>query len=220
MATFFGIKPLPAGLVLGIDFANPASYSGSGSTIYDLSGKGNNASIVGTLSYSTDFGGILITPGTSGNYVGSFGPDLSSTSNTVIVGSRYAPGATQGGRVLSSGVNNWLLGHHGSNTTNCGDYYAEGWVNNPASGGGGTDWHIYTATGNIDTDSWGVYKDNSLIAENGSGSAGPNKFELGRWRTNSEYSNAQISFVLAWDRVLSADERTQVFNMYSDRFTV
>mgnify|MGYP000621350091 FL=1 len=39
------------GLVLCLDAANPRSYPGSGTTWFDLSGNGNDASLTGTYSY-------------------------------------------------------------------------------------------------------------------------------------------------------------------------
>ena len=218
MATFSGTKALPNGLVLALDAANPASYPGTGTIFYDLSGKKNNGTFNGSVSYSSDNYGILTTPGSSGTYISIPGPNLSTTNHTIIGATRYAPGWTGGGRIISSYSNNFLLGHHGSNQSNCGDYYTEGWVNNPSSGGGGNDWHIYTAKGDYSGDTWTVLRDNGQLASNNSGSQGPNGFELGRWRSNSEYSQAHISFLFAWDRVLSNAEITQVYNSMKYRF--
>lgn len=47
------------GLVLNLDSGDPLSYAGSGSTWTDLSGKGNNGSIVSPKSYSTSNGGYF-----------------------------------------------------------------------------------------------------------------------------------------------------------------
>jgi hypothetical protein len=47
------------GLVLWLDAGNTNSYSGSGSTWYDLSGNGNHMTITGTPTYSTSNGGYL-----------------------------------------------------------------------------------------------------------------------------------------------------------------
>lgn len=45
----FSVSPIVTdGLVLNLDASNPASYSGSGSTWYDISGNGKNFSIRGT----------------------------------------------------------------------------------------------------------------------------------------------------------------------------
>lgn len=44
-------KIVMSGLVVCLDAANPRSYSGSGTTVTDLSGNGNNATINGSVSY-------------------------------------------------------------------------------------------------------------------------------------------------------------------------
>jgi len=53
------------------DFGNNSSYSGSGSTVTDLSGNGNNGTLVNTsnISYSSNDGGhIVLNPSASSNY--------------------------------------------------------------------------------------------------------------------------------------------------------
>ena len=47
------------GLVLYLDAANTKSYPGSGTTWYDLSGNGNNATLVNGPTFSTSRGGIF-----------------------------------------------------------------------------------------------------------------------------------------------------------------
>jgi hypothetical protein len=42
-----------SGLVLSLDAGNPSSYSGSGTTWFDLSGNGNNGTLVNSPSYTT-----------------------------------------------------------------------------------------------------------------------------------------------------------------------
>jgi hypothetical protein len=42
-----------SGLVLNLDAGNPASYPGSGTTWFDLSGNGNNGTLVNSPSYTT-----------------------------------------------------------------------------------------------------------------------------------------------------------------------
>lgn len=47
-------------LVFNYDFANSSSYSGSGTTVYDISGKGKNATLSSSLvSYVSNSGGAL-----------------------------------------------------------------------------------------------------------------------------------------------------------------
>jgi hypothetical protein len=48
------------GLVLHLDAANPKSYPGSGTTWNDLSGFGNNGTLVNGVGYSTDNKGAMV----------------------------------------------------------------------------------------------------------------------------------------------------------------
>jgi hypothetical protein len=51
------------GLVLNLDAGNPASYPGTGTTWTDLSGNGNNGTLVNGVGYSSDNGGSLVFDG-------------------------------------------------------------------------------------------------------------------------------------------------------------
>lgn len=53
------------GLVLYLDAANPRSYPGSGPTWTDLSGQGNNFTMIGNLTYSS---GSFISTASTANY--------------------------------------------------------------------------------------------------------------------------------------------------------
>jgi hypothetical protein len=52
-------------LVLNFDFGNPACYSGTGNTAYDLSGFGHTASLVNGAVYSSLYGGSIFCDGTN-----------------------------------------------------------------------------------------------------------------------------------------------------------
>ena len=51
------------GLKLWLDASNPASYSGSGTTWFDLSGNNNNGTLINGVSYSTTNGGVMVLDG-------------------------------------------------------------------------------------------------------------------------------------------------------------
>jgi hypothetical protein len=51
------------GLVLYLDAANPASYSGTGTTWADLSGFGNSGTLVDGPSYDHSNGGTIVFDG-------------------------------------------------------------------------------------------------------------------------------------------------------------
>jgi hypothetical protein len=61
-----------AGLVLDLDAGNSASYAGTGTTWTDLSGRGNNGTLVGGVTYNSSNQGYLVFNG-NGSYVGSGG---------------------------------------------------------------------------------------------------------------------------------------------------
>ena len=51
------------GLQLYLDASNPASYPGSGTTWYDLSGNSNNGTMIGGVTQGSDNGGVMIFDG-------------------------------------------------------------------------------------------------------------------------------------------------------------
>jgi hypothetical protein len=53
------------GLVVDLDFSNSASYPGSGTTVYDISGQSNNAALTNSPSYSTDASGSISLNGSN-----------------------------------------------------------------------------------------------------------------------------------------------------------
>ena len=66
------------GLVLYFDASNSISYPGSGTTWYDLSGNGNNATLYNGVGYSSSNGGSLVFDGIN-DYADFFAPNISST---------------------------------------------------------------------------------------------------------------------------------------------
>jgi hypothetical protein len=77
---------------------------------------------------------------------------------------------------------------------------------------------MFTATGNVSTDTWATYANETLLASNSNGSQGPNG-----WNLNNQYgqnSTCQIANLLVWNRVLTTVEISQVFNAYRGRFGI
>jgi len=216
MATIGGANIIRNGLVLAWDIANANSYPGSGNTVFDLSGNGNNGTITGGVTYNAaTVKGVLTTNGTTG-YISSTTPNLASTNYTVMGAARYN-GATRA-RMINAYGNNWLLGHWSNGVAN---YFAEGWVSSAVSSQGGSDtlWRIYTGTGNIGGDSYSFYINNILTnGPNNAGSAGPNGITVGRQTNGTEYSTGDFSFVLVYNRVLSDQEISQNYNATKSRF--
>jgi hypothetical protein len=201
------------GLVLYLDAANLNSYPGSGTAWYDLSPSGYNGTLYGGTTYTTNNGYGVIQLNGSGCYVGVPSLNLSSSNFTVIAGTRYT--ATGGGRIISAWYNNWLLGHWSNSIAN---YYSVGWVSSVGAGGTDTNWRIYAGTGNISSGVYSMYIDGVLNISGGGGTAGPNGLSIGMYGPGtSEFSNGQVSFVLAYNRVLSQSEIIQTYNALSNR---
>jgi hypothetical protein len=54
---------ITTGLILNLDASNPTSYSGTGTTWFDISGSGKNATLNNGVTYSTNNGGALVFDG-------------------------------------------------------------------------------------------------------------------------------------------------------------
>lgn len=213
MAKSFKYKDIITnGLVMYLDADSPESYSGTGTNWYDLTNNNNNGVLNGGITYTTnnEYGVIQING--TGNYVSVSSLNLSSSDFTIIGATRYTSGQT--GRILSALNNNWLLGHWSNSVAN---YYSEGWVSSVGAGSVDSSWRIYAGTGNISADVYSMYINGSLNVSNSSGAAGPNGLSIGAHLGASEWSNGQISFVLAYNRVLSAAEITRTYDAFKYR---
>jgi hypothetical protein len=201
-----------------LDADSPESYPGSGTNWYDLSNNNNNGVLNGGITYTTNSGYGVIQLNGTGNYVSVSSLNLSSGNFTVIGGTRYtSTGASPiGGRILSGLNNNWLLGHWNNSIAN---YYSVGWVTGAGAGGTDTNWRIYAGTGNPTTGVYSFYINGSVNTSGGGGTAGPNGLAIGAYGPGgpSEFSNGQVSFVLAYNRILSASEITRIYDAFKYR---
>ena len=200
------------GLVLYLDAGNPNSYPGSGTTWYDLSGKGYNGTLVNGPTYSSVNNGVIVLDGVN-DYI-NVPINLTNTTYTIMGASRYV--TVTNGRTFSGQNNNWLMGHWNNSTSK---HYAGGWVtSSTASQFPNTNWAIYTATGNHSADIWSFYINSALYVSNNGGSNGPDGLAIGSYMTTSEFSNSHIGFVLAYNRVLSSTEILQNYNALKGRY--
>jgi hypothetical protein len=201
------------GLVMYLDADSPESYAGTGTNWYDLSNNNNNGVLNGGITYTTNGGYGVIQLNGNGNYVRVSSLNLSSGNYTIIGGTRYTGGSN--GRILSALTNNWLLGHWSDSVLN---YYANGWVSSVGAGAADTSWRIYTGTGNPTAGVYSMYVNGTLNVSNSNGTAGPNGLAIGAYGPAlTEYTYGQISFVLAYNRVLSASEITRTYDAFKYR---
>ena len=121
MGVFAGPDVSESGLVLALDAANSKSYPGSGTTWTDLSGNGNNGTLVNGVGYSASNLGSLVFDG-SNDYVNSTSISSQFTSDITVEAWVY----------LSSYPGDWVriigTGGNGGNRT------FGLWYNGPSSG--------------------------------------------------------------------------------------
>jgi len=215
MGFYRGPNIVRDGLVLALDAGSTKSYPRSGTTWFDLSGNGNNA-ILNSVDFSSNNGGIFRTNGSSTSFIDVPGPDLTSSSYTVIGAARYSGlGGDNRGRMINAKNNNWLMGHWGNSVLN---YFAVGWVTGVGAGGTDNLWRIYAATG---LGTYNFYSNGALNTSNGNGTAGPNGFNIGKiGYSTTEVSNGEVAFLFAYNRVLSPQEIAQNFNATRTRFGI
>ena len=195
-----------SGLVCNLDAAKYVS----GTTWYDTSGSGNNGTLVGSPTWSSEVGGCFLFNGSS-NYI-SIPVNYTTGTWTVIGASRYT-GSIRG-RVIASTGNEFIMGHHSGYV---GMLYCSGTViNDPYPGD--ILWRIFAASGSSVADSWQMYLNGYQIASNNGGTAGPNGIELGGCYGTAEMSECEVAFILVYNRVLTPDEITQIYVTKSARF--
>lgn len=184
----------------------------------DLSGNGNNITLVNSPAfYAVGNSGAMRFNGVSqsGNITTL---NYATGRHTIMVFSRYEGGVgATNGRILTGYNNNWLLGGWGGTVAN---YYAEGWVTGVGNGGYNTNWQGLAGTGDSTADWWEFYRDGKLSVSNNNGSAGPNGLQLGLQNVYGEPATCLIGVILAYNRVLSADEIYRNHNALRGRYGI
>jgi hypothetical protein len=213
-----------SGLVLYWDTSVSASYPGSGSTIFDLSGQGNNGTLYNGVTFTTSPGiPTLAFTAASSQYVlgpttGSSDLEAAGSDFTYIGLARYTD-TSGNGRTLSA-HNNWLIGGWSNSTEN---FFASGpQVTTLGTGTNDTNWRYYHGTGDYPAGFYTYYINNTFKADKtASGGAGPKGVALCTHQSGaSEFSDAQIPLVLLYNRVLTDAERTQNYDYFKSKFNV
>ena len=180
-------------------------------TWVDITGNGNSATMVAAPLYNN---GVINFNGTTQYAYNAL--NLSTGTSTIIAGARYS-GATRN-RVIGSITGNYLLGYY-SNGSNY--YYPNGWVLLNAPVASDLLWRIYTGTSDVTADVYSIYNGPTLLASNNGGTGGVNGIQIGGgYNTTTELSTCEVSFVLAYNRVLTSLEVSQVFQAYRGRFGI
>ena len=203
------------GLVLNLDAGNAGSYTGTGTTWTDLSGNGNNGTLINGTSYSSENGGTLVFDGIDDSvYIKSgTGLNLGNTYtfsiwvkfngfNTVVAGSSafYDSGypmyaADPNNMYIAAGMS--YIGINPNLTTN--------------------QWVCLTIVRNPTSVIW--YKNGVSIGSGSLNIVASNVIKgIGSYYGGGFNLNGKISSVTAYNRNLSASEILQNFNTTKTRF--
>jgi hypothetical protein len=237
MATLYSPKIITDGLVLALDAANPKSYPGSGTVWKDLSGNGNNGTLINGPTFDSDNGGSIVFDGvddyvnvnTSTNFfetydssvtyeVWSYTPSTSQWHDSGIGGS--------GTNIVSRGTYAGYNGLGRLSTNNVVAAYYRGSTSGVASASttiGRDMWyHLVSIWTGIRAE---LYVDGVLRATNGTSLVGnPNSgvVSIARQRAlggnNGGWYDGLLSGVKTYNRALTAQEIQQNYNATKGRY--
>ena len=234
MATEGGPNIITDGLVLALDAASPKSYPGSGTTWYDLSGQGNNGTLVNGPTFSSANRGIIVF--NYQDYVNTIDPGYPSSgtnSFSLEIVFRIPAGATwsnggSGTAIIGRGSYAGSIGIIRSSTTNRVSFWVRlngGIIFNPSISGISRDqFHHVLGTYN----SSGVakiYHNGNFITEQIGSNVGT--LDAGSYRlggaiafggVSGEYGQGDISLTKIYNRELSSTEVLQNYNAIKSRF--
>jgi hypothetical protein len=207
------------GLVLHLDAANVKSYPGSGTTWTDLSGNGNNGTLVNGVGYSAANKGSLTFDGVNDFVSGSIS-SISSwtcsiwyTSNNISGALVYYPfsiatnsGIGFGGTFNSSTINKW--------------YFFDSVTSFSVAGINVNQWYNIVVTKSETT--YNFYTNGNVSLSNQTGvNLSISSYNLGRRiGTDPWYANGSISNANIYNRALTAAEISQNFEALRGRYGI
>ena len=219
----YGKNGVPSsGLQLWLDTANTASYSGSGTTWYDVSGNGRNFVWNTTPSFTSGSNPYFSTSGKQlvGPAANSFGI-TNTTGYTLVVwaqqnvlnsvGSWNWPGDGTYGRGIWSHAT-WSDGNIYWDQGGCcgGDSRTVGYAGNYA-------WSCIVFRYNYSTQTRTMYLNNTLLVTNTATAAAPQLNASAAYFGDTSW-DAQMGMVMMYNRALSDTELTKVYNTTKTRF--
>ena len=236
MATNYNPRIVTDGLVLCLDAGNTKSYPGSGTTWTDLSGNGNNGTLVNGVGYNSGNLGSLTFDYTN-DYITTTGMENFLYTNGITVsvwhynggGTGFYRGVVTNGTVayrfggfdLRYGREDYFGGTNNGTKLNWRITNAASVASSRSIYANVNEWHHYVGT--YDNTTVRVYKDGQLfdsISHSGGGQLKTmsDSTTIGRSPGTSEYLDGRLSQVSIYNRALTAAEVQQNFNATKSRF--
>lgn len=211
VTNFYGYSAggiVTSGLILNVDASNPASYSGTGTDWYDLSGNNNTATLVNSPTFSTADGGYFSFNGSNQYASVPFNTNPPSTEFTEMAWV-YINSASVGGGLTSDifmgggSIPFQYFNSYGNNAAAVGKWV---FVVGTQSTAPLQQLYVDTSTANIV----------SAATSQTFGWTGL-PWYIGK-RFDSVYANARIGQAMVYNRALSAAEVLQNYNATKTRF--
>ena len=212
------------GLVLCLDAANKKSYSGTGTSWIDLSGNGNNGTLVSNPTYSSSNGGAFIFDGSASGATTDIAPTL-----TNVVTFETAVNTSVGLQ-----TNSWIWGREGCYRLTYASTSVQfvlctvnnAWYTTGTVVGANittlSNWNYITAT--YDGTRLKIYQNGVLSATSTADISGnvltnANGFALMKsGAANVAYGAGSMAFMKVYNRLLSNSEIQQNFNALRGRY--
>jgi Concanavalin A-like lectin/glucanases superfamily len=209
------------GLVLCLDAANTQSYPGSGTVWTDVSGQGNNGTLVNAPTFSSANSGSIVFNGTNQYAAGSI-PTINSWSMCLwylstdissqavfypFSGTTTASGLGFGGTFDASTVNRW--------------YFFDGTTasfSSPNTAVTTNVWYNLVVTKSSTT--YSLYTNGTLSLNATGVDLSLTQYNLGRRGNGEWYAQGNIAQASIYNRALTADEVNQNFQALRGRFGI
>lgn len=232
--------PVTNGLRTVYDFSDTNSYPGSGTTVYDISGNGNNGELHGSVSITSDYGGGYGTTSNTNQGLWMSGNNCQATQELTIIFA-WDPGSS----VSFRGYGRIWSGTERTSPDGTGGYNAVTLEINPNTRWSQDRWNtsrtdtnvtvttgvqiiantLYGNTNDANEADWALYKNGSSIASgtNAGSSFSPFNDYLvlsnrGDWNGENVAGNYFMCHI--FDRVLLASEITTWYDFYKSRFSL
>jgi len=198
MGTAYNPKIVTDGLVLCLDAGNTKSYPGTGTVWTDLSGNGNNGTLVNGVGYSSDNQGSMVFDGVNDYVITSTISSYRSLNMWVYLNSKstYLLDARNG----SPSGYFWFPGGDANFGPNWDQFYINGQL-------------VSLSLSNIPTNVWF----NFYIRNTGIRTGTINLFSR---YTNNEHQSGKYSLFSAYNRALTSQEIQQNFNATRGRYGI
>ncbi len=226
----FQAPPIVAnGLLLNLDAANPASYSGSGNTWTDLSGNNNHGTLsannAGSLPVFQN-GSLYFNGSTS--YVSIVSSVIPNTSSWTLSTWAKIPSGGYAEMINTrnaSTITGFLLTSRGDGIrAQLNNPGVQQFEPNSSSTIMDNTWHLITITVDVSINQMKWYVDNNLantINFSAGSLTGQGNFVIGwdyAWSGGAEYFRGNIATVSVYNSVLSSSDVTTNFNAVKSRF--